>query len=71
MQVSLVADLEPLVVPCFTFLLGAACFSEHTSGVCSLLVRADVTVSWLLAQLSLVDQVPISGQIEKVFGTVE
>lgn len=70
MQVSLVADLEPLIVPCFTFLLGAACLSEHTFGVCSLFVRADVTIGWLLAQLSFVDQVPISGQIGKVVGTV-
>lgn len=69
MQVSLVADLEPLTVPCFAFLLGAACLSEHASGVCNFFVRANVTVGWLLAQLSFVDQVPISGQIEKVVGT--
>lgn len=60
MQVPLIADLEPLVVSCLAFRLRAAVLLQHSPGICSLLVRSNVTVSWLLAQLGFVDQIPIS-----------
>lgn len=44
---------------------------QHSLWICSLLIRADVTVSWLLAQLGFVDQIPISSQIKEVDGRFE
>lgn len=66
MQVSLVADFEPVIVSFLALRLCAAMLLRHASGIHSLHARTNVTIGWLLSQMGVVDQIPVSGQIKEL-----